>query len=102
MPSRNDLDLFNKTLVGLGNEPSVTARWGEEVETMPPGEAEEGPEPEQPEIDMGFGDLGADFETPEDFGEDVAEDADEFDLGDFAEESFGEPPAEIPDEPKEA
>ncbi|MFW5842480.1 MAG: periplasmic-type flagellar collar protein FlcA, partial [Spirochaetota bacterium] len=28
MPSRNDLDLFNKTLVGLGNEPSVTARWG--------------------------------------------------------------------------
>ncbi len=109
MPSRNDLDLFNKTLIGLGNEPSVTVRWGEEVEAVPStpeaaapeqdSEAEFEAEPEQPEIDMGFGDLGADFETSEtdfeipepeagaeaDFDfeipEDVGEDADEFDLG---------------------
>ena len=81
MPSRNDLDLFNKTLIGLGNEPSVTARWGEEVEEVPtpeaaapePGfETEPEPEPEQPEIDMGFGDL-ADQGEAEAEAEDAAE-----------------------------
>jgi tetratricopeptide (TPR) repeat protein len=111
MPSRNDLDLFNKTLIGLGNEPSVTARWGEEVEAVPPGQPEEdagfadvdagpeedaspeAPEPEQPEVDMGFEDLGGDFEAPEpeagaesDF--EAPEDVDEFDLGAFAEGGF--------------
>ncbi|MFP4484313.1 MAG: periplasmic-type flagellar collar protein FlcA, partial [Spirochaetaceae bacterium] len=84
MPTREAIERFNRTLISLGNEPSIAAQRGEEIEEVAP--PEEGLPDDLSDL---LGEPGEGTEVPEEFGPEEP----------GPEES--EPPAEPPSEAEE-
>ena len=105
MPTRDAIERFNRTLISLGNEPSIAAQRGEEIEDVTP--SEEGLPEDLSDLLGEGGDEDYDYSAEEallsgveDFGEEE-EPSEEPEEGPPEEPPSDEEPAEEPEEPGE-